>query len=272
MGTAPDRVALVGEIEMHLPYLRRYARALTGSQERGDDFAARTLQQIIGDLSLMEGTAPAAERLFKVFHRIWIDAEGEPGEQPVPLGEGERIAQARLAKLTPRAREALLLRVMEQFPLSGVANIMDLSESEAAELVRIGAQEIEGGMSSRVMIVEDEPLIAMDLEAIVSDLGHSVIGNPRTRAEAVNMYASEKPELVLMDVHLADGSSGADAAADILTDIPDQPIIFITAYPERLLTGQRAEPAFLITKPFTEEQIRATISHALFFSARAVPA
>ncbi len=268
----PDDSTIVGHIEENLPYLRRYARALTGSQTRGDALAASTLEAIITDMSLMRTEGRFLVRFFAVFHSIWI-AQGDTNTRTDGDVEGEeRIAAARLDKLTPRAREALLLKVMEQFSVEEVGEIMDLSAEDARDLVRIGANELDSGLASNIMIVEDEPLIAMDLEAIVSALGHKVVGNARTHEEALSMFDTHQPGLVLMDVHLADGSSGADAAADILEKWPDQPIIFITAYPERLLTGQRAEPAFLITKPFTEEQVRATVSQALFFSERTVPA
>lgn len=267
-----DDNSIVSDIEGHLPFLRRYARALTGSQVRGDDLAASTLEAIITDMSLIQTEGRFAVRFFSVFHSIWIAQGNTQTSIDGTPQSGERIASARLAKLTPRAREALLLKVMEQFSVEEVGEIMGLSAQEAHDLVRVGASELEGGMVSKIMIVEDEPLIAMDLEAIVAGLGHGVVGNARTHTEALAMFKDHQPELVLMDVHLADGSSGADAAADILAKWPDQPIIFITAYPERLLTGHGAEPAFLITKPFTEEQVRATVSQALFFSERTVPA
>jgi len=268
----PDDSTIVGEIEAHLPYLRRYARALTGSQTRGDGLAASTLEAIITDMSLVRTEGRFAVRFFTVFHSIWI-AQGDTKTSVDATVQGdERVTSARLDKLTPRAREALLLKVMEQFAVEEVAEIMAIDTSAAADLVRIGAKELDSGLASKIMIVEDEPLIAMDLEAIAAGLGHTVVGNARTHTEALKMFDTHQPELILMDVHLADGSSGADAAADILEKWPDQPIIFITAYPERLLTGQRAEPAFLITKPFTEEQVRATVSQALFFSERAMQA
>ena len=267
-----DDSMIVGEIEANLPYLRRYARALSGSQTRGDALAATTLEAILTDMSLLRTDGRVAVRFFAVFHSIWIAQGNTVTSVDDDAQVDERIAAARLRTLTPRAREALLLKVMEQFSVEEVAEIMDLGEADARDLVRIGASELEGGLASNIMVVEDEPLIAMDLEAIVSGLGHDVIGNARTHTEALDMFERHQPQLVLMDVHLADGSSGADAAADILEKWPDQPIIFITAYPERLLTGQRAEPAFLITKPFTEEQVRATVSQALFFSERTIPA
>jgi two-component SAPR family response regulator len=65
---------------------------------------------------------------------------------------------------------------------------------------------------------------------------------------------------------LADGSSGLDAVDDILA-IAQVPVIFITAYPERLLTGDRPEPTYLVTKPFQEGTVKTTISQALFFGS-----
>ena len=47
----------------------------------------------------------------------------------------------------------------------------------------------------------------------------------------------------------------------------DVPVIFITAFPERLLTGNKPEPAFLIAKPYTEEQVRSAVAQAMFFSS-----
>ena len=79
-----------------------------------------------------------------------------------------------------------------------------------------------------------------------------------------------KPGLVLADVRLADGSNGMDAASDILRSF-DIPVIFITAFPEHLLTGERPEPAFMITKPFKEEAVKALIGQALFFHPKAQP-
>ena len=76
--------------------------------------------------------------------------------------------------------------------------------------------------------------------------------------------ARHRPGLVLADIQLADGSSGIDAVKDILGRF-DVPVIFITAFPERLLTGERPEPTFLITKPFQPETVKAAIGQALFF-------
>ena len=115
-----------------------------------------------------------------------------------------------------------------------------------------------------MLIIEDEPVIATDIEALVRELGHTVLDVAATRSEAVAAVARRTPGLVLADIQLADGSSGIDAVKDILGRY-DVPVIFITAFPERLLTGERPEPTFLITKPFQPETVKAAIGQALFF-------
>jgi CheY-like chemotaxis protein len=116
-----------------------------------------------------------------------------------------------------------------------------------------------------VLIIEDEPLIAMELEQIVRSLGHEIAGIATTHEDAVAAFEDTDAGLVLADIQLADGSSGIDAVQDILARAP-VPAIFITAFPERLLTGGRVEPTFLISKPFRENTVRAAISQSLLFT------
>ena len=123
-------------------------------------------------------------------------------------------------------------------------------------------------MATDILIIEDEPLIAMDLEALVEGLGHNVTGIARTRTEAVKLAAEKRPGLILADIQLADGSSGLDAVNELLATF-QVPVIFITAYPERFLTGLRPEPAFLIAKPFQLAVVSAVASQALFFGRKA---
>jgi CheY-like chemotaxis protein len=147
---------------------------------------------------------------------------------------------------------------------------MSVSEEEAAILVSDGARQVASQTRGRILIIEDEPIIAMDIEGIVTGLGHTVTSIANTRTSAVAAATAERPDLVLADIQLADGSSGIDAVRDILGSMT-VPVIFITAYPERLLTGERPEPAFLIAKPFKDEQVAAAIGQALFFGATATP-
>jgi CheY-like chemotaxis protein len=161
-----------------------------------------------------------------------------------------------------------LLRTIEGFSIDETAAILAKSVSDTARLIDLAGREIAEQVATTVLIIEDEPIIAMDIEAIVRDLGHEVAGIARTSKEAAALAARRQPGLVLADIQLADGSSGLDAVNDILLHT-SVPVIFITAFPERLLTGQKPEPAFLITKPFQPEAVKAAISQALFFDRRA---
>jgi CheY-like chemotaxis protein len=167
--------------------------------------------------------------------------------------------------LRPGDREAILLTSVEGFSVPEVATILGWSHASVEDAIATASQAIDRDLSSRVMIIEDEMIIAMDLENLVTELGHTVIGIATTRDEAVRMAREAKPELVLADIQLADGSSGVDAAIDIL-DSGSIPIIFITAFPECLLTGERPEPTYLVQKPFSQDTLRATIGQALFFN------
>ena len=252
-------------IAPYLPYLRRFARALTGKQSSGDDYAAATLMAILEDRSAFDQSLEPKAALFRVFHAIWVSS-GAPVEEP-PDEEGALAAKAqgKLRSLTAESRVALLLHSLEDFDVDSVAAIMGLEgATEASRLIEAGRDEVDRQIAGRVLIIEDEPIIAMDLNAIVTGLGHEVVATAATRDDAVSAALAEKPNLVLADIQLADGSSGIDAVNDILKAFT-VPVIFITAYPERLLTGERPEPTFLITKPFREDQVRAAIGQALFF-------
>lgn len=253
-----DRVA------RQLPYLRRYARALTGSQSSGDNYAVAALEAVLAEPRVVREAADTKVGLFKVFHSVWSTsgARIEAADDRISAA-----AQAHLARLTPNSREALLLHTIEGFDLAEIGDIMDVDESEAEALVDLAIREMERSIAGRILVIEDEAIIAMDISAIVEGMGHGVTGVARTRSEAVALAASERPDLILADIQLADNSSGIDAVNEILGQFDDIPVIFITAFPERLLTGTRPEPAFLINKPYTEEQVRSAVSQAMFFSS-----
>ncbi len=179
----------------------------------------------------------------------------------------EEATQRQLAHVNPKAREAFLLVAVEGFTVAETALILDSSPSKTKKLLDEASVTILHQVATDVMIIEDEPIIAMDLEALLESLGHKVIGIARTEKEAIRLAAAKRPGLVLADIQLADGSSGLDAVKNILAEI-SVPVIFITAFPERLLTGDNPEPTFLITKPFMPEMVKAVVSQALFFNEK----
>jgi CheY-like chemotaxis protein/DNA-directed RNA polymerase specialized sigma24 family protein len=261
---ANDTPDLATTIGANLPYLRRYARSLTGSQTTGDRYAAATLEAILAGSAEISEQTNAKVALFHAFHLVWSSAGAPVGEPDSRLSAS---AQDHMADLTPNSREALLLHAIEGFTTAEIGDIMLVTADEAADFIDIARREMEHAIAGDVLVIEDEAIIAMDISGIVTDIGHNVTGIARTRSEAVELAARHRPDLILADIQLADNSSGIDAVNDILAQFEDIPVIFITAFSERLLTGQRPEPAFLITKPFTEEQLRSAVSQAMFFSS-----
>ncbi len=261
-GETNDIAAKIGS---GLPYLRRYARALTGSQTAGDNYAAATLEAILADRSLFAQDMAPKVALFHAFHAIW-SSSGSPVAESSD-NSLEIRAQVHLSSLTRNTREALLLHTIEGFRFEEIARIIDVPVTEAEELVAIAIREMSRTVTGRVMIIEDEPIIALDIRSIVESMGHTVTGVARTRAQAVKLGLSERPDLILADIQLADNSSGIDAVNDLLSEFGELPVIFITAFPDRLLTGERPEPAFLISKPYQEEQVRSAVSQAMFFAS-----
>lgn len=253
------------EIAPHLPYLRRFARALCGSQKSGDAYVVATLEALVADIDSFPPNMSAKVGLYHLFMRSWssiaLNVEDRPEDEI-------SAAQRNVSLLTPRSRQAFLLRTVEGFSTEDVADIMSVTPEEVEALIAQAGREIAERVATDVLIIEDEALIAQDIEFIARDLGHHVIGIARTHREAVELAKGHHPGLILADIQLADGSSGLNAVNELLHDF-DCPVIFITAFPERLLTGERPEPAFLISKPYKVDTVKATISQALFFQRKA---
>jgi CheY-like chemotaxis protein/DNA-directed RNA polymerase specialized sigma24 family protein len=252
-------------IAPNLPYLRRFSRALTGSQNSGDAYVAALLEALIADSTQLDLQISPRTALYRAYCNLWESislnlrkAHSEPG--------WEATAQNQLSNIAPKAREAFLLMAVEGFTTDEVGTILGTSTSQTLALLKEASQTIVNQVATDVLIIEDEPIIAMDLERIMEGLGHRVLGIARTKNEAVHLALTKHPKLVLADIQLADGSSGLDAANQILSNFP-VPIVFITAFPERLLTGAKPEPAFLITKPFLPEMVKAVVCQALFFDS-----
>lgn len=249
----------------YLPGLRRYARALTGSQSSGDAYVAATLEAALSDSQILgsnDGDGEEDDRLclFRLLSRM-ISTGPLSLSVTMPIRSGAE-APLDLAAVPPRVRQVLLLVTMEGFSTTHAGKILELDESGVRDLLDSAYREIAAQAETGIMIIEDEPLIALDLADMIIDMGHHVSGIARTKAEAEQVWSETLPGLILADVQLADGSSGIDAVNSILSRT-DLPVIFVTAYPERLLTGERPEPAYLISKPFNPETIKVLINQAL---------
>jgi DNA-directed RNA polymerase specialized sigma24 family protein len=254
-------------IAQHIPYLRRYARALTGSQSSGDSYVATTLEALVRDPSVLDTSPHPRVALFRLFSAIWNSV---PVNEKPDTVVGLLPADRHLGHIAAKPRQAFLLVSVEGFSEEEAARILDVDRETLQSLIEESGRELAAQIATDVLIIEDEVLIAMDLESLVESLGHRIIGVARTRNEAVAIAAAKHPGLILADIQLADGSSGLDAVNDLL-DHFKVPVIFITAYPERFLTGERPEPAFLISKPYQPSMVSALVSQALFFERNAMP-
>jgi DNA-directed RNA polymerase specialized sigma24 family protein len=253
-------------VAQHLPYLRRYARALSGSQASGDAYVAATLEALIQDPNILESGASTRIALYRLFTKIWNSVS--LNEKPeAEAGKGEAV-ERHLAQIAPMPRQAFLLVALEGLSEDDAAKVLDIDVPKLRELVEDSGRELAAEIATDVLIIEDETFIALDLEGLVESLGHRVLGVASTHAEAVALAKKKRPGIILADIQLADGSSGLEAVNEMLRSF-EVPVIFITAYPERFLTGERPEPAFLIAKPFQPATVSAVLSQALFFERNA---
>ena len=248
-------------VAQYVPLLRRYARALTGSQGAGDAYVGASLEAMVADPSVMEDERGPRVALYRLFTKIWnsiaINGATTPADARLP---GEQ----KLANITPLPRQAFLLVALEGFSESDAARILGIDVVTLRGLIEESGRELAADIATDVLIIEDDSFIAMELEGLVESLGHRVLGVARTHTEAIALTKNKRPGLILADIQLADNSSGLDAVNELLGSF-EVPVIFITAYPERFLTGERPEPAFLIAKPFQPSTVSAIASQALFF-------
>jgi DNA-directed RNA polymerase specialized sigma24 family protein/CheY-like chemotaxis protein len=250
-------------VSAQIPSLRRFARALTGSQKSGDAYVTETLEALLADPSLIPTETDVKARLYKLFLAMWNSVEVN---QEDPAAPDLRALDRTLQAISPGPRQAFLLTALEGFSVKDAARAMLVSEEKCQRLIDEADREIAVQAACDVLIIEDEPLIALEVTEIAASMGHKVRHVARTHREAIAAVQKHRPDLVLADIQLADGSSGLDAVEEILRSV-DVPVIFITAFPERLLTGKKPEPTYLVEKPFRVEKIKALISQALFFHA-----
>jgi CheY-like chemotaxis protein len=240
----------------HIPYIRRYARALTGSQRRGDSYVRLCLETILAEPERMAGDAKL--QLFTAFHDAWraINVEQSDDEPGV-----ERIEHG-LAMLPAIERQVLLLTSLEEFSVTQTASILGLSVEDTRELLEQARRDLRIESSLPILIIEDEPVIAMELARIVREMGHRVCGTAARQRDAIDLAKRTRPALILADIQLKGEDDGISTVGEILHSI-HVPIIFVTGFPERLLTGDKLEPAFVIAKPFNPEALKTAIGQAL---------
>lgn len=225
---------------------------MVGDRQDGDVCVEKTIEKLLDSTPPAVASMPTRVALFHLLIET-IDA----------AFAGKTEGKDPTARMSALPRKAFLLSVMEDFIPSDIATILSLPAGEVEQVLGDAEDQLKELLATRVLIIEDEPLIAAEIRMIMEDLGHTVLGLAATKDAALAAAKREAPSILLADIQLADGSLGSDAVASIQADLGDIPAVFITAFPERVLTGKQGEPAFLIEKPFRPNLVRAVVSQAL---------
>ena len=250
------------KVVTNLPYLRRYARMLTGSQERGDEYIRVCLEAILEEPESIEQARDVRIELFHRFHQVWNIVDASVPEDKTINPDLEGRIRSSLQSLPSKERQALLMVSVEGFTIDQTGYALDLPEDEVQELLRRARIDISKRTMANILIIEDDAIIALNNAEIVREMGHRVTGTAAREDEAIALAQKTSPDLILADIQLADGDNGINAVQEILRSVK-VPVIFVTGFPERLLTGKTLEPAFVITKPFEPETLKTAIAHAL---------
>lgn len=243
-----------------LPFLRRYARAVTGSQQRGDEWVRLCAEVAVQQPALIAEADDTKLGVFALFHRLQ-----QPFGDLEPSASAEGVSgrlKESLTDMAPLQRQVLLLTVLEGFTVNDAAHILGVTVDEAERSLEEARRELQRVASVRILVIEDEAVIALDVADIVRNAGHEVVGIAATEKAAVELAKKHSPHLVLADIQLRGSDSGISAVNEIMRSMT-VPVIFVTGFPERLLTGKQVEPAFVISKPFDPDLLRAAIAQAL---------
>ena len=244
-----------------LPFLRRYARAVSGSQKRGDEWVRLCAEVAVQQPELIGEAVGTKLGVFKLFHSLQQPFGGLDLSEAAGDGVSTRLKDT-LIDLVPLQRQMLLLTVLEGFGVDEAAEILGIDSEVAEASLKAAREELKRVASVRILVIEDEAIIALDVADIVRNAGHEVVGIAATEKMAVELAQKHAPHLVLADIQLRGADSGISAVNEIMKTMT-VPVIFVTGFPERLLTGKRVEPAFVISKPFDPDLLRAAIAQAL---------
>jgi DNA-directed RNA polymerase specialized sigma24 family protein len=246
----------------YVPFLRRYARALTGSQASGDEYVRACLEAMVAERRPIRCFNPRAS-LFRTFHEVWTALHVAMPEVPNRPSSGfEQPLERGLDALSALERQVLLLVTLEEFSYQDAAYILGITEAEVVYYLRRARESVVRHASASVLIIEDELLIAMDLTRIVEEMGHWVCGTAARTRDAVALAEQTNPALVLADIRLTGEDSGIEAMQRIRGN-GRTPVVFVTGYPERVVVEDAADPTLVVSKPFEPEVLKMAVGQAL---------
>lgn len=245
--------------------LRQFARAVTADRLVGDELVGAVLA---GAAITTGAQAPRGEK-FREFFRRWRNFL-EDKSAPRPFSKAALVKS--IGGAPSEARLVLLLRDICGLSAPEVETaIGPLSRPQreilADERRAIGARN----RPATAVVIEDEPLIAVDIQDILAEMGVNVVALARTASAGAAATLKHRPDIVIADFNLDGGATGVDAVVAFQDEHPC-PVVFITGYPDQVLKGEEVEPDFVIVKPYLPESVRAAVAHSLDTARRSVHA
>lgn len=225
--------------------LRQHAQALTGNRKLGDDLVDLASADLFANMASPPAQPDLAVQLFRLFHDR-LRADG----------------------MTDLDRAAHLLHEIEKFALPEIVTILHITHQAAEQAFKSARTRFQRTEPAKVLLVEDEAILSMEMTILISDLGHRVTGVAMTQEQAIEMTRKDPADLIVLDINLADGSSGLDAYRKIVDVTDEVPVIVSTGFPDRLLAEEADCPIFLLVKPSTDAQFQAAISLAADVSGK----
>lgn len=252
---------LQGEITRQVPILRRYAGCLTGLPADGDALVTAVLAGILsGELELTTIAGPRLG-LLRALHDFWRPGDDVSGPA-LPDDPNLPRASRLLQLLPPLARAVTILTRGERLSTAEAGFVLRMEPAEVQLRLQVANRELARVMARRILIVEDDAITAIDLEDLVTSLGHRAIGPAVTRKEAVSLAMQEEPDLILSDVQLDERNAGIDAVREIRCRL-NVPVIFVTAYPDHFADRVILDNSYIVSKPFSDGMISSMITNAL---------
>ena len=148
-------MSIADSVAPHLPYLRRFARSLTGSQEVGDSYVLAVLETLIADPKAFDVALPPRVALYKIFVKVWDSLAMKQGEADEPPSIHTLAPDRRLEAITPAPRQAFLLVSVEGFTSGEAAEILATTQSHLQALLHQAGAEIALQLSADVLIIEN---------------------------------------------------------------------------------------------------------------------
>ena len=231
--------------------LRRYAYCILGNRRLSDIAVEAALNSLVSDVLSVSGRAISRLDLYRKVNEAAVVTPGNVVSAAAASG-----LYAQFQRLPREQRQIAALRAIVGLPYTDIASIMDMRE-KAVRRSYCEALLTLRDKPAAVLIIEDEVFIALDLQQIVRNLGFSVAGIAKNRAEALRIAGLSKPKLILADYRLRD-----DTGVEVVKAIREQMntnVIYVTSHPDEVAATGGCADDLVIAKPFNPRALAAAV-------------